>query len=148
VVISSSFPMRGFAQTLGVEWKEGPRSLEEPSVRRLTKTVWDAVQHHDMVYVHVQVESPDPVDRLCAMQRLDQLLLKPLTDQLPSLGEWRLLTAVDDRKHAGIVFVAMGTGVSQRPAAHLTREALLKSGLAFDRHAQLFSWFIQPNPRL
>ena len=146
VVVSSSFPMRGLANRLGVEGVRGPERLEEASVRRLAEEVAVLIVRRDVVYVHLQIDSADPVERLCAMERIDQHLLKPLTERLPSLGPWRLLAAVDDRSGQTVPFVAIGTDLPPRPVARLTMEELLKHGLVVDRYATLFEWFIGSKP--
>ncbi len=139
-VVSSSFPMRGFAQALGLRWQEGPRLLEEAAIQRLTKTVTGLLAQNDVVYVHLQVDSTDPVERLCAMERIDQHLLKPLTETLPSNGSWRLLTVIDDR--SGVApFVAVGTGLPNQPVAKLNLQELMESPLAFADGATLYTWF-------
>ena len=89
-VISHSFPMRGFAESLGLQWKDGPRGLEESSLRYLPKAVAELMRQREMVYVHLQIESASPMERLCVMERIDQLVLKPLMGMLSELGPWRL----------------------------------------------------------
>ena len=140
-VVSSSFLLRGFAKALGLGWKEGPASFEERSMKPIAKTVHGLLERHDFVYVHLSVASNDPVQRLVAMERLDQLLLKPLTEQLPQSGPWRLLTVVDDRTRGTTPFVAIGTGLPQQPVVSLTAEHLAESPLAFKDGGDWFSWF-------
>ena len=139
-VVSSSFLLQGFARACSLGWKEGPSSLEEAALRRLMKTVAHALEGHDFVYVHLSIESSDPVQRLCAMERIDQLLLKPLTDMLPSLGRWRLLAAVDDRASGLVPFAAIGTGLPQQTVPSLTAEHIAASPLQFANGEGVFSW--------
>ena len=143
-VVSDSFLMRGFSRTLGLTWKAGPASFEEPALQRLMKTVSTLLDRQDFVYVHLRVQTADPVQRLCAMERIDHALLKPLTERLPDLGPWRLMSAIDDPRHSAVPFVAIGSGLPQQPASHLTWEQLAESPLAFENGAGLFSWFTQP----
>ena len=140
-VVSSNFLMRGLAKTLGLGWKDGPASLEERSLKPLAKTVHGLLERHDFVYVHLEVATNDPVQRLCAMERIDQLLLKPLTEQLPQSGPWRLLAVVDDRARGTTPFVAIGTGLPQQPVASLSAEHFAESPLAFKDGGGWFSWF-------
>ena len=91
--------------------------------------------------VHLRVESGDQVERLCAMERIDQLLLKPLTQLLPRLGEWRLLAVIDGRMGGAVPFVALGTGLPQQPVVSLSPQSLAESPLRFADGAALFSWF-------
>lgn len=140
-LVSRHFPMKGFAQALGLQWQEGPKALEEEPLRRLMKTVTELIAQHDLVYVHLRVESRDPVERLCAMERIDQLVLKPLTETLPRHGAWRLLAVVDDRAGA-VPFVAMGTGVSGPAVSRLNSQTLAESSLAFADSTALHTWFM------
>ena len=140
-VTSNSFFMRGLSKSLGLKWAEGPASFEEPALRRWLKTAASLVETQELVYIHLQIETADPVERLCAMERIDQLLLKPLTERLPTLGSWRLLSAIDDRKNGVVPFVAIGTGLPQQPIAQLTSEAFAGSPLQLESGSRLFEWF-------
>ena len=142
-IISTSFLLQGFARACSLGWKDGPPSMGEAALRRLMKTVSQALERHDFVYVHLVVDTSDPVERLCAMERIDQLLLKPLTDTLPSQGSWRLLAAVDDRASGVVPFVAIGTGLPQQPAAALNAQQAAESPLQFANGEGLFAWLIQ-----
>ena len=139
-VVSTSFLLHGFARSLGLGWKDGPRSLEESALQRLMKTVAPLVERHDLVYVHLSIETADPVERLCAMERIDHLLLKPLTEALPTQGPWRLLTAIDDRTNGSVPIVAIGTGLPQQPIAALTTQTFAESPLTFQEGSGVFSW--------
>lgn len=140
-VISHSFPLRGLAKTLALEWKAGPAVLDEVSVDRVSKDVAQLLQKHDLVYVHFRVTSDDAVQRLCAMERIDQRLLKPLSEQLRGIKDWRLLAAIDDRASGSVPFVAIGSGLPQQPVAQLQGRGAEESPLSFDDSAALFSWF-------
>lgn len=140
VVISRSFPVRGLAQRLGLEWMEGPRSLQEEPLQHLMQSLGSRARTADIIYVHVSIESADPVERLCIMERIDGLLVKPLTEALAQGEPWRLLMVIDDR--GGVIpFVAMGAGLPQQPIARLTAEAFAASPLQFRESSQLFAWF-------
>lgn len=140
-VVSNNFLLRGFARTLGLGWKEGPSSLEGAPLQRLLKTVLALSEEHDLVYVHLRVDSADPVQRLCAMERLDQILFKSLTEALPARGPWRLLTVIDGRTNGSRPLVAIGTGLPQQPIAALTADSFSESPLTFPDSLGLFSWF-------
>ena len=137
-VVSHGFPMRGLAQSLGLDWRETPRGLEETALRRLLKVVTELLRGHDLVYVHLQIEGPKPLDRFCAMERIDRVVLKSLTAQLGESAPWRLLTVIDEPSGGSIPFVAIGTGLPQRPVARLAEEQFLARGLVFDEVAELF----------
>ena len=139
-VVSNSFSVKGLARCLGLEWRDGPATLSESALQRLAKTVAELLAARDVVYVHLSIDASDPVDRLCVMERIDQVLLKPLTERLPARGPWRLLAAVDDRVTGSIPFVAIGSGLPQHPAAHLTAQDFAESRLVFQDGAGLFAW--------
>jgi len=140
VVVSKSFPLRGLARRLGLDWMDGPRSLDEEPLQRLTQAISARARTVESLYVHLEVPSADPVERQCIMERIDQRLLQPLHEMLAQGEPWRLLAAIDDRS-GNIAFVAMGTGLPQQPMARLTAEALTASPLHFTESAQLFAWF-------
>ncbi|MBI2104637.1 MAG: hypothetical protein HYT90_03515 [Candidatus Omnitrophica bacterium] len=142
-IVSNSFLLRGLSHRLGLGWAEGPASFTEAALQRLWKAAAPLLERQDLLYVHLRVESGDPVERLCAMERIDQLLLKPLTDLLPRLGPWRLLAAVDDRALRAAPFIAIGTGLPRQPAASLDAERLAESPLAFPEGAGSFAWLTQ-----
>lgn len=139
-LFSSSFPMQGFAQALGLHWGEGLATFEEPAVQRMAKRIADALGRHDLVYAHLQVASADPVERLCAMERIDHLLIQPLTQRATSKELWRVLVVIDDRTRAAIPFVAIGSGLPQQPIATLAAQNFSESPLAFSDGAALFGW--------
>ena len=142
-VVSHRFPMRGFASCLGLDWRSGPTSLEEAPLRQLLKGTAALIERRDVVYVHLRIEDSDPVERLCVMERVDQLLLKPLTELLPSHGPWRVLVVVDDYLTGSVPWIAIGTGLPQHPVAHLDAQALAESTLVYEDGVALFSWFTQ-----
>jgi len=142
-IISTYFPMRGLSQALGLTWQEGPPSFEESSLHALVASTEMLLARHDRVYVHLRVTAVDPVERLCVMERIDQLVLKPLTERLPHHGPWRLLVAVDDQARQRVPFVAIGTGLPQQPVTHLGADDLAATPLVFEEAEGAFSWFTQ-----
>lgn len=140
-VVSDGFFLQGFARACKLGWKEAPSALEEGPLRKSLKTVEQLLEKHDFVYVHLAIETADAVERLCAMERIDQLLLKPLTDLLPSRDTWRLMAAVDDWTSGSVPFVAIGTRLPQQPAAALEASAFAESPLQFKKGQGIFDWF-------
>ena len=139
-LLSNHFALRGLARALQIDWAAGPSSLEEQPLQRLATEVLRLSTGHDLVYVHLQVDSTDPVERLCAVDRMDQLVLKPLVEQLSRAGEWRLLVAVDDPAEQAVPFVAIGSGLPRQPVARMRASELAASPLAFNESAALFAW--------
>lgn len=143
LLLSRYFPMRGLARVRGFDWKEGPAALDERGMHALWKAIIAGLEHHQTVYVHLRVDTADPVERQCAMERLDQLILKPLTQELPRRGPWRLLVAIDDHGSEAIPFVAIGTGLPQHPVVSLAGSQLAEGSLIFPDAAALAVWFRQ-----
>lgn len=143
VVFSTSFPLRGLARRLGLEWMEGPRSLQDDPLQRLTQTILARMRTAEVLYVHLGIASADPVERLCAMERIDQLLIKPLTEMTQE-GEPRRLLMVIDGRGGSVPFIAMGPGLPQQPVGRLTADAFAESPLRFSDGEKLFAWLTGP----
>jgi hypothetical protein len=139
-VVSSSFLLRGLARVLGLEWHDGPQTFTEAALERTAKAVDAALERHDLVYVQVRVRSADPVQRLVAMERIDRILLKPLTERLPAFGPWRLAAVVDARQARWVPVVAIGTGLPQQPLAQLDAAGFSESPLTFKDGAGWSAW--------
>lgn len=144
-VCATAFGLRGLAQALQMTVHHGPASLEERPLERLHHTVGELVARHDLLVVHLQVASPDPMERFCAMERLDQVFLKPLTNLLSS-QDARLLVAIDDARTGEVPFVAVGTGLPRHPAAHMEAPEGPGNPFAFPEGRQAFDWFTQGAP--
>lgn len=140
-VVSTDFFLRGFARILGLDWRTGPASLDEGPLQHFVKTIATLMERVDFLYGHLTVESSDPVTRLCAMERIDHIVLSALTELLPRLGSWRLLTAIDDSTTGAVPFVAIGTGLPKQPAAHLSASEVGESPLKFEEGVGVFPWF-------
>lgn len=141
-VVSSSFPLRGMAKAAGFEWQSGPASFEESALHALEETIGELSERFDLVYVHLAIETHDPVARLCAVERIDQMLLKPLMHTaLPRGGPWRVLVAIDDCDTGRVPFAAIGHGLANAPVVSLDELHLAESPLAFHEASDLFSWF-------
>jgi len=100
----------------------GPQGYEEVALKRFEKHIQKLVQDHDVTYVHLQVPAGEPVDRLIIVERVDRFLLKPLTEWLAGTQPWRLTVLLDERKSGSVAFVALGTGLPQKPASRLAMD--------------------------
>ncbi len=140
-MVTDRFEVRGFARAFGLSCREAGGSFEAETVQRLKAEVFGLLERYDRVEVHLSIDSADAVERLCAMERIDQILVKPLTEALPQLGAWRFLMAMDDRRSGMVPVVAIGTGLPQHPVVHLDPKHLAGSRLAFQDAAALRTWF-------
>ena len=139
-MISGNFLLQGLSRLLGLTWEEGPGPLDAVTLQQVLGRTTALLERHDVVYVHVVVETTDAVERQCAMERIDQLLLRPLTETLPQQGGWRLLAAIDDRSSPVVPFVAIGTGLPQQPVATLAAQDFSESPLKFGDDGEVFAW--------
>jgi 2,3-bisphosphoglycerate-independent phosphoglycerate mutase len=143
-VVSSGLLLRGLARVLGLDWEPAPASLEEASLRRATEGLARLAERRDLVEVHLEINLEDPVERQCAMERIDQLLLKPAAELVGRLGSWRLVVVVDDRRMKGAIpVIAIGADLPRHPVGSLTEASLASSPLAFDGGEALFAWLTQ-----
>ena len=139
-VVSSAFPMRGLAQALGLGWAEGLTAWHEAAFQRLAATIKELGRTQEVIYVHLRIDQTEPVDRLCAMERLDQLVLKELAQWLPARGPWRLLTVIDERPNHPIALVAAGSDLPAQPVARLSTDTLDASPLLFKDGQAVWTW--------
>ena len=141
-ILSDSFAVRGLARAAGLTASAGLSSaFGEQEVKACAGAALAALERHDAVYIHAQVRSTDPVERLCAMERIDQHLIKLLAGSLSRTGPWRLLAAVDGRD-GQVPCIAIGTGLPKQPVARLGAEQLEASPLVFEGGRRLREWFL------
>ena len=146
-VVSNGLLLRGLSRLLGLDWKTGPASLGEPALRQVTDALARLVERCDLVEVHLEIDLEEPIERQCAMERIDQLLVKPAAELLSRLGSWRLAVVMDDRRLRGsIPVIAIGSDLPVRPTPSLTEEALASSPLAFEDGFAFFAWLTQGEP--
>ena len=140
-MISRNFLLQGLARLLSLTWEDESGLLDAVTLRHVVERATALLERHDVVYVHLSIDTTDAVERQCAMERIDQLLLRPLAEALPRQGPWRLLTAIDDRAGSAVPFVAIGTGLPQQPIATLTSQSFSESPLKFGEDGEVFAWF-------
>jgi threonine synthase len=144
VILSDEFLLRGLAALQGMQCHRSLRGADERAFEKLRLTADEALGRSDLVYLHVAVRSADPVERLCAIERLDQLVIKPLLERLPGYGPWRLLTVIDGPGQRDAALVALGTGLPRQPLAQLDQASLQESPLTFRDGGRLFAWLTAP----
>jgi len=140
-MISSVFPLRGLARLLGVTWSQGVERLEERPIARLLHDITRLIETHDVVYVPIRIEETDPTARQCAMERVDQGLVKPLAEEATRRGNLRLVVAVDDRPSGTTPFAAIGPSLATHPALRLTAEAAMESPMVFETWEKWRIWW-------
>ncbi len=143
MIVGPAFPYRGLAHATEMAWAEGISRLTESQLHRLSRELPKLVAKHDVLYLPLRVDDADPVERQCAMERLDQQLIKPLLDTLMQVGAFRCLISIDDRQTGLSPFVAWGTDVASHPVIRLTSEAAAKTPLVFHDGGSLFQWLMK-----
>lgn len=143
LIISSRFPMKGLSALLGYELSGNEIALDEDGCQQLSRSIKEAIERYDLVYVNLTIDSSDSIERLCIMERIDQTLLKPLTMSLSRHDSIRFLFAADDRLNGLVSFVATGSGLPRLEANRMTTKQLMDGSLSFEDSAALFSWFTQ-----
>ncbi len=114
-----------------------------------------ALKDHDLVCVHV--EAPDEAshegrtdEKIKALEQIDQHIVGPLLEALPTYGDWRILVSPDHRTplrtraHAyGMVpFAVAGAGVSAKGQTSYDEAVAAASDLEFDPGWKLMKWFL------
>jgi 2,3-bisphosphoglycerate-independent phosphoglycerate mutase len=116
----------------------------------------DGLKSHDLVCVHV--EAPDEAShegkaaaKIEAIERIDQHIVGPLLDVLPSFGDWRLLIAPDHRtplrtrahSYGAVPFAVAGTGIPAGGQTAYDEDTATSSGRSFDPGWRLTEWFLK-----
>lgn len=138
-ILGSAFPLAGLAKVLGMECVATAAPTNEPAFTKLAEETRRLSKKHDLLYLHVAVAAEEPVDRLVVMERLDQLVLRKLTETLPAKN-LRLLVVVDERPAKAAAFMAYGAGLPQQPVSRMTGDGL-STGLTFEDPLALHEWF-------
>jgi 2,3-bisphosphoglycerate-independent phosphoglycerate mutase len=115
----------------------------------------EALKLHDLVCVHV--EAPDEAshegradEKVKALERIDEQILGPLLDALPTHGDWRILVSPDHRTtlrtrahaYGAVPFAVAGTGIASRGQASYDEPTAAASELEFDPGWRLMRWFL------
>jgi 2,3-bisphosphoglycerate-independent phosphoglycerate mutase len=115
----------------------------------------ETLKSHDLVCVHV--EAPDEAshegkakEKVTALERIDEHIVGPLLEALPSYGDWRILVSPDHRTplrtraHAyGMVpFAVAGTGIASAGQATYDEVVAEKASQVFAKGHELMRWFL------
>jgi 2,3-bisphosphoglycerate-independent phosphoglycerate mutase len=115
----------------------------------------EALKSHDLVCAHV--EAPDEAshegkaaEKVKALEAIDRHIVGPLCEDMPSLGEFRILVSPDHRTplrtrahaHGAVPFVIAGTGIRSNGQRTYDEAAAAASGVSFTRGHELMSRFL------
>lgn len=115
-----------------------------------------ALKDHDLVCVHV--EAPDEAShegkadaKVAALEAIDQHIVGPLLEALPTYGAWRILVSPDHRTplrtrahaHGPVPFAVAGTGVQSLGQTSYDEATAAASSLQFERGHELMPWFLR-----
>jgi 2,3-bisphosphoglycerate-independent phosphoglycerate mutase len=114
-----------------------------------------ALNDHDLVCVHI--EAPDEAShegrvdaKVKALEEIDQHIVGPLLEALPSYGDWRILVSPDHRTplrtrahaHGAVPFAFTGTGVASKGQPSYDETVAALSDVAFVRGHELMRRFL------
>lgn len=116
-----------------------------------------ALADHDLVCVHV--EAPDEAshegkveEKVKALERIDEHIVGPLLEALPTHGAWRILVSPDHRTplrtrahaHGEVPFALAGTDITSRGQASYDEVTAASSATAFAKGYELMPYFLGP----
>ena len=115
----------------------------------------EALCEFDIVCVHV--EAPDeasheglPHEKVKALERIDELIVGPLMEELPRHTDWRILvepdhrTTLKSRAHAygAVPYACAGIGINADGQSQYDEPTALNGSLHFDPGFELMRWFL------
>jgi 2,3-bisphosphoglycerate-independent phosphoglycerate mutase len=159
-IVSAVDLVRGTGMLIGWNRQDAPGATGYLDTDYASKgrTGIAALKTHDLVCVHV--EAPDEAShegrtdaKVKALEEIDQHIVGPLMEALPSYGDWRILVSPDHRTplrmraHAyGMVpFAIAGTGISPKGQTSYDEAVAAASDLEFDPGWKLMKWFLGKN---
>ncbi len=156
-ILSAVDLVRGVGVLLGWKRIDVPGATGYLDTNYVAKGLYGvaALRDHDVVCVHI--EAPDEAshegrvdEKVKALERIDEHIVGPLLDALPTWGDWRILVSPDHRTtlrtraHAyGMVpFAVAGTGVAPHGQASYDEVVAAASSLEFAKGHELMRWFL------
>ena len=150
--------VRGVGALIGWERLEG-KGINDYLDTDYAAQGWLAVRNlvsYDLVCVHV--EAPDEAshegradEKVKALERIDEFIVKPLYDSVQLYGEYRFLISPDHRtplrtrahSHGAVPFVVAGYNIGPGGQPSYDEVVAESSWLNFDPGWQLMSWFLK-----
>jgi 2,3-bisphosphoglycerate-independent phosphoglycerate mutase len=114
-----------------------------------------ALTNHDLVCAHI--EAPDEAShegradaKVKALEEIDQHIVGPLLEALPSYGDWRILVSPDHRTpvrtrahaHGAVPFALAGTGITAQGQSSYDEAVAEGSAWTFDPGHELMRRFL------
>ncbi|QJW95481.1 cofactor-independent phosphoglycerate mutase [Frigoriglobus tundricola] len=156
-IISAVDLVRGVGVLLG--WHRidvpGATGYLDTSYANKGKYAIEALGAFDLVCVHV--EAPDEashegkvLEKVRALERIDEHIVGPLLDALPRYGAHRVLVEPDHRTtlatrahaHGAVAFAACGSGIAPDGADRYDEPTAATTGLSLDPGWQLMNWWL------
>ncbi len=115
----------------------------------------EALARYDLVCAHV--EAPDEAshegkaeEKIKALERIDQHIVGPLLEAMPSMGDWRILISPDHRTplrtrahaHGAVPFAIAGTGIQPHGQKCYDEVVAAASDLSFEHGHELMRMFL------
>lgn len=149
--------LRGLAKLIG--WSctnvEGATGYLDTDYQAKGKAAVQAIREHDVVCVHI--EAPDEAShegridaKIEALESIDELIVKPILNELKNHEEWRLLITPDHATpvrtkthcHGFVPFAIAGTGIKADEFDGYGESNAEKSKVAFPNGWELMDAFI------
>ena len=156
-IISAVDLVRGVGMLVG--WKRidvvGATGYLDTDYAAKGRAAIEALREFDIVCVHV--EAPDeasheglPQEKVKALERIDELIVGPLMEELPRHTDWRILvepdhrTTLTTRAHAygAVPFAMAGIGINPAGQQRYDEATALQGTLHFDPGFELMRWFL------
>jgi len=118
----------------------------------------DALREHDLVFVHIEApdeagHSGDAVDKIKALEQIDEHIVGPVHDVLKATGDYRILvlpdhpTPVELKTHTSdpVLFAMCGTRVVSLREVEFNEENAETADLKIERGHDLMEYFLTSN---
>lgn len=156
-IVSAVDLVRGTAMLIGWNRVDAPGATGYLDTDYASKgrTGIEALKTHDLVCVHI--EAPDEAShegrtdaKIEALEQIDQHIVGPMLDALPSHGDWRIFVSPDHRTtlrtrahaYGMVAFAAAGTGIAPKGQSSYDEVVAAASDLEFDPGWKLMRWFL------
>jgi 2,3-bisphosphoglycerate-independent phosphoglycerate mutase len=154
--------LRGIASLLG--WKNipvpGATGYLDTDYAAKGRHAIKALDEADLVIVHVEATDEashegKALEKVEALERIDQEIVGPLHAWLRARGEYRILVSPDHptflrtktHSHGAVPFALCGTGIAPDAARTYDEPAARRSSLEFARGYELMPYFLGATPR-
>ncbi len=139
--------IRGITLSMGMELIHVPGATGylDTDYEAKSAAALAAIDEYDLVVVHVEAPDEaghlgDAAEKIKALERIDEVIVKPLSAKLEAEGEWRMMIAADHptpivtKAHSADppLFCLAGTGITDSSGRAFTERDALATGVLVD----------------